>query len=321
MTPVERHIDSFSLRLESMPAVLLILLAVAVCALAWWYYRDPAPPISASMRRLLATLRATALVLLVFSLAEPVFRIVFTIAHTQRTAVLIDTSSSIAFPGDPERKRDAIEALAALRARLEIAASFFSFDSRIRPFRRVNPFEGEGTDIAAALGRASAWKMSPRSCGGDGRWNLGEDPASDTYSESVPVHAVLAGSPRTEPDVMLRGVSAPPAGRDGETVQVDVAVALTGRASGTMRVDILERGKTVAGGKAVLDGPGAVTVPVTLKVSASGSTLSRPWCRPRSPNGRRTTRARSPSACSRAPSPCSLSRPRRPGPCLHPPGG
>ncbi len=273
MTPVERHIDSFSLRLESMPAALLVLLAAAACALAWWYYRNPAPPISSSMRRLLTILRASTLVLLTFSLSEPVFRIVFTTAHPQKTVVLVDTSSSMAFEGDPERVNDAKEALAALRSRLGNRGAFFSFDSRIRPLKQDEPsFDGEGTDIAAALKHAFTLDDAAAVVlVGDGRWNLGEDPAMVLDEESLAVHTVLAGSLRTEPDIVLGGVSTPPAGRDGKAVDIDVTVALTGRASGTVCVDILEHGKAVAGGKAVLDGPGVVTVPVTLKLAGIGT--------------------------------------------------
>ena len=177
MTPVERHIDSFSLRLESMPAVLLALLAAAACALAWWYYRNPTPSISPSMRWLLTVLRASALVLLIFSLAEPVFQIVFTTTHPQKIVVLVDTSSSMAFQAAPNRKHDASGVLAALRSRLGNRGAFFAFDNRVRPLQQGEPaFDGEGTDIAAALKHALTRGDAAAVVVGDGRWNLGEDP-------------------------------------------------------------------------------------------------------------------------------------------------
>jgi hypothetical protein len=273
MNGITRHLDAFTIRLESMPALLLLLLAATGVGIAFWYYRNPSPPVSAGLRRFLFILRACALALLFFALAEPALNLVISVTRTSRTVVLLDTSSSMDQALDPGRKREALEALGAVRSRVGARGLFLAFDTSIRSLSSGEPlFDGSATDIAAALRHADAEKdVSDIVLISDGRWNLGENPVSAGLAEPVPVHTVLAGSASSVPDIILRSVSAAPVGRDGGALTVEITVAASGRVSGSVPVDISERGRALVSGKAVLGEGGAARLSLDLPLLGIGA--------------------------------------------------
>lgn len=272
MNGLTRHIETLTLRFDAMPGVLFLAAAAAGIAAAFLYYRNPSPPVSAGIRRFLTVLRASAFALLFLALAEPALNLVMSAARASRTVVLLDTSSSMDQAADPVRKRDALDALGAVRSRIGSRGLYLAFDSRIRSLTAGEPsFDGAATDIAAALKSAGTEKdVSEIVLIGDGRWNLGEDPSSVVLPDPIPVHTVLAGSRPSAPDIILRSVSAATVGRDGSILPLEITVAASGRSSGTVPVDVSERGRTIVSGKVALAEDGVSRLSLGLPLRGTG---------------------------------------------------
>lgn len=266
-------VDSLAVRLTALPPWLFPFLLAAGFGAALWYYRDPVPPVSRGMRGLLIGLRTGAFALLLLALAEPVLGVVRTVTRSFRVMVLLDTSSSMNQPDDPARKRDALAAMNAVRARLGGRGVYLIFGDRVRPLGGGEPaFDGPATDLAAAL-RKGAAERDAAACVviGDGRWNRGEDPSAMALPEDLPVYTILAGSPVAAPDVVLRSVSAPPVGHDGRKAPVEVTVAARGSASGTIPVEILEKGRPAVSGRITLQAGATGRVVLDLPLKGPGA--------------------------------------------------
>ena len=98
-----------------MPAILLAILILIAFVYSWWYYRGTVPPVRGFIRWLLVSLRTFAVSFILLSIASPAAEAVFTIFHKTKTAVLIDTSSSIDNKNDSERLAQSRAALSYLR--------------------------------------------------------------------------------------------------------------------------------------------------------------------------------------------------------------
>jgi hypothetical protein len=265
-------IDSLTLHLSAFPVWLFPFLLMAGTVLALWYYHNPVPPVSQGIRSLLITLRAGAFALLFLALSEPVLGVIRTVTRSFRVAVLLDTSSSMEQAGDPARREDALAALETIRTRLGNRGLYLTFDERVRVLGREIPeFTGSATDVVLALKQALAEKdISACTVIGDGRWNRGEDPASTALPEDIPIHTVLSGKPSSAPDVILRSISASPIGHDGHAVPIEITVAMNSAASGTIPVEILEKGRSLVSGKITLQAGAAGRIVLDLPLTGRG---------------------------------------------------
>lgn len=273
MNETARHIDSIAVRLTGLSAFPLVLLLAVGIALALWYYRNPSPPLPSRLRWLLTVLRAGAITLLFLALAEPVLKFTLTTTRSYRVAVLLDASSSMSQAGDPARKADALAALDIVRSSLGDRGMYRAFDDRPRTLVNGIPvFDGPATDISSAL-EAAVKERDISSCIliSDGRWNLGEDPAGLEFPEKFPVYAVLSGSDPAAPDIVLRAVSASPVGHDGKTIPVEVTVTSSGKAPGTVPVEIIEKGRVIAAGKISLKEGSAAGITLDLPLKGPGT--------------------------------------------------
>ena len=272
MNDAAQHIDSIAVHLTGLSIVPLVLFLAGGVALALWYYRNPTPPISSPLRRLLTTLRAMAIVLLLIALAEPVLKVILTTTRTWRVAVLLDTSASMDQATDPARKRDALAALEASRASLGKRGMYRAFGDRLHPLVNGTPaFDSPATDITSAL-KDMAKERDIAACViiSDGRWNRGEDPANHELPEGLPVYTVLSGTVPTTPDIVLRRASASPVGHDGKSLPVEVTVSASGKTTGSIPVEILEKGRVLATGKVALQGSAAAGITIQLPLKGPG---------------------------------------------------
>lgn len=266
------HIDSIAVKLTGLSALPLALLIAAGIALALWYYRDPVPPVSSGLRWLLTFLRASAITLLFLALAEPILKIVLTTTHAWRVAVLLDTSSSMDQAADPARKSDALAALEAARKSLGGRGLYRAFGDRLHPLVNGTPaFDSPATDISSALnGMAKDRDIAACVLISDGRWNRGEDPSNLELPEGLPVYTVLSGSVPVTPDIVLRRVSASPVGHDGKSLPVEITISASGKAPGSIPVEILEKGRILAAGKVALQGSAAAGITLQLPLKGPG---------------------------------------------------
>ncbi|MCE5251307.1 hypothetical protein LLG96_13915 [bacterium] len=248
------HIENVSARFQSLNIIALLVLLLAAAAFAVWYYRSTVPPVSGIIRRLLIILRASALVLLVAGLSEPVVRVARTLTRESGCAVLLDTSSSMNQPGDPARKRDALDAINAIRSRFDEHCIYRTFDSGVRNLDETVEFNGSATDISGAIKTIrDRERVSSIVLITDGRWNLGLDPAGADVPSDMPVSCVAVGSGAGLRDVVLKRVSAASIGYDGMSIPVEIFVSSTNPLSGQVAVEIREGEKNLASGTVSFD--------------------------------------------------------------------
>jgi len=258
MPEISHHLERTAVHFRTLGLPYVLLLAAAAAALVVWHYRGTIPAVSGYMRYVLAGLRAAAFVLLILWAAEPVARLVYSVSKPDVTAVLLDTSASMAAPDDPSRKRDALDVLERIRSHLGKRGAYYSFDNELRPLGAGEPaFDGSATDIAGAIEKAAL------DCGAksmilvsDGRWNLGEDPAAAGFSGDIPVHTVGVGTDAPVPEVLVRNVSYPPIGHEGASMPVEIVVSSLSGGETTVPVEVLEGGAIVASGKVSVAGGG-----------------------------------------------------------------
>jgi hypothetical protein len=243
------------------PALWIALASLVLIALSLWAYRFAMPPLPERARRLLPVLRAVALVILAWLIAQPVLER----ARSGRSAhlvVLLDRSRSMDLPAGPGGASRATEAQAAVEA--------ISRAWRGRASVRVVPFATRlGGDSAAvgargatALGDAlAALPLSPEGqeldgvvVVSDGAVNAGEDPVAAARALGVPVHTVLTGVARG-PDRAVTEVEASTAARVGEATPVRVHIATSEARGVAITTRLLDGGRELS--RATVISPGA----------------------------------------------------------------
>ncbi len=266
------HIESISLQFLRIGGWLAALLVLISFFAALWHYRTTVPSLSGWRQKLLTMLRATALALLVLAFAMPLIRLIMTEAKTPKTAILLDTSLSMALDSDPSRSQEALHSVKTLGDRLGDNAVLYRFGSETAPLKSDNPaFDDEATDIAAALAEVSAGdKIAACVIVSDGRWNMGLAPLAADIDGDITVHTVAAGSYDLPGDISLLPVSAPSTVYSGEEAEVTVTLESTKVMNGPMPVSLNRDGETVASAVAVFDNSRRCAVSLRIPVSGNG---------------------------------------------------
>ncbi len=246
------HLEKLSIDLLSMGYPALVAVVLAGIAFSVWYYHDTVPPVSGALKWSLITLRAAAVSLLLFALAEPVLELVRTSETPSKTAVLVDTSSSMNRDG---RADEALETVEKIRDSRDAESLVFGFDSEFYPVDDNGlSFNGDGTDIQHAVSEAANNEnVRYVVLVSDGRWNLGENPAGADLTENIPVSTVTVGSEDVEQDIAIQRIKTASVGRDGESLEVEILLGSPAAVSGEIPVQIDENGRTLASGTAEFD--------------------------------------------------------------------
>jgi len=239
---------------------LLALLTLGGVALALWAYRFAIPPLPVSARRALPALRALALALLLWLLAQPVLE--RSPRAGRKLVVLLDRSRSMDLaetPGGPPRAREAERAVGELvrgwrgGSRVEV----LPFAARLN----TDSASVEGRD-ATALGDAlQALALAPQGQSAsavvvvsDGAVNAGEDPVNAARALGVPVHAVVVGTSRAA-DRAVVGVEASNDARVGRSTPVRVRISTTEERGTPIGVRLLDGDREM--GRATVIAPGS----------------------------------------------------------------
>jgi hypothetical protein len=242
------------------PWLILALLSVALVAFSIWAYRFSIPPLPALAKRALPLLRALALVLLVWLLAQPVIERAS--GGRARLVVLLDRSRSMDLPvrpGGGTRAEAADQAVTELRRAWQGRASVEVIPYAARLSSDSSRVAGRH---ATALGDAlAALALSPQGQNAtgvvvvsDGAVNAGEDPVAAGRALGLPVHAVLTGS-ALGVDRVVTAVEASSDARVGKVTPVKVRVSSTEERGRPINVRLLD-GQQVLG-RATVVSPGS----------------------------------------------------------------
>lgn len=240
----------------------LALGSLVLIALALWSYGFTIPPLPAPARRLLPTLRAVALLALIWLLAQPVLDRARA-GRSARIVVLLDRSRSMDLPagaGPGTRADEAARAVEGITAGWRGRARV-----RVVPFAaRLGGDSARTGSGATALGDAiGALPLTPdgQELDGvvvvsDGVVNAGADPVAAARALGVPVHTVRVGQGGGV-DRAVSEVEASTSARVGEATPVRVRVTSTEPRGTAFVVSLRDGGRELGRSTVISPGPGA----------------------------------------------------------------
>jgi hypothetical protein len=270
------------------PPFVVILLAGAGFLTPFWFYRFTVPVVSRSLRYFLATLRGSALALLILLLAQPLLRLTTSSTRSPVLAVLLDNSGSmqVADRGGSLRRIDrAREALtgpgfAPIAARGEVR--FFSFGNAIRPLVAADDTTAppeEGTDLSAALQGVTRERESGSLDAvlllSDGMATRGRNPLYDAGAPGVPLYAVAIGDTAEPRDLAVVRINANRIVYDGVATPVDVVVRSSGLRNDERVQVVLSDGARELARETILPGSSPAEQRVTLSYTPQGEGTRR----------------------------------------------
>ena len=249
------------------PWIVLAALTVVLIGLAIWSYRFRMPPLPPISRRLFMALRAIALALLLWLLAQPVLERALPSAG-RRVMVLVDRSNSMDVAADPTNRagptrrevgeRTAQEVTAALRGRATVEVRGFAATLEGDTARADAPRQATALgDAFAALTDAPADRRPDGVVVvSDGAVNAGADPVTSARALGVPVHALLVGA-AGGPDRAVVSIESSSEARVGEATPVRVRVRTSEERGAPIVVRLREAGRELARATVIAPGSGA----------------------------------------------------------------
>src|SRR5687767_3689252 len=236
----------------ALPWWTLLLVAVAVCAVAWASYAGAIVGLPRRQRAVLASLRALTLLLLVACLLRPVRVMPPDSSSDVVVPVLVDVSRSMG--------------LADMNGRTRIDAAREMLERQVRPAlaRRFVPEvwtfgdtleQADGASLAATAGRSDLSgalralrdryrdrKVAAVVVMSDGGDTGAQDAAASVDAGAAPVYAIGIGAPQVASDLEVLDVSAGEMAVTDSSVDISVAAVNRGGA-GAFDVRVLENGR------------------------------------------------------------------------------
>ncbi len=238
--------------------LVLIIVSIILVILAFWSYRFTVPPVSGLKRKVLASLRSAAFILVLFILFEPILMIYYQVAEKPIIAVLADRSASMAVVTEQEDRA------AILRSALEdpvwkpVAEThdlrWYAFDDTVTELAKADldsmKLNGSLTDITGALERVkqnlTGKNFSAAVVLSDGQYNYGSNPENYSGLYGVPVHTVGIGTVTEQKDISILQVSANEVSYAQSKVTADVTIQAYGYAGKTLTLNLADKNGKIA---------------------------------------------------------------------------
>ncbi len=231
-----------------------ILAALTGAAISFFVYRHTVPPVSPTKRYFLTALRSIALLLIVFALCEPLFRVTRHSTSLPVVAVLVDNSLSMALTDDAGNREEQLRSLLSSGALRRLSTTsrviFYSFSTSLRESSVDSlQFNGATTDIGSAL-RSLKKKSIPQLKAvvllSDGNYNTGENPLDEAGKLGVPVFTTGIGDSLEQKDILLQKLITNSIAYVQSAVPLDATIKATGFQNKKLAVSLLEDGKQIS---------------------------------------------------------------------------
>lgn len=246
-------LGNFSLQLSSGNILLLCTAIAAGTALSVWTYRHTVPRTSPRRRRLLMTLRAIALALIIFAIFQPVLSLTKTNELLPQIALVLDKSKSMQLPqsgSDTSAANSRREAMLKSIGQL-VPADILADSNALSAFvfadsatgldgttKSISSLRTDGptTDISS-LFQSLQEKTRRANIGAiilytDGAYTAGANPIYAAEKLGVPVFAIGLGDSSDRKDVALGEIFTNEIATVGVAQPVDATVRITGVTSG-----------------------------------------------------------------------------------------
>jgi len=247
-------LPEFTLSLGGSGFIFILLLCVAVAATAF-LYRSTVPPVPRRKRIFLASLRGTALTILLALLFEPLLKLQFRVAQEPVLAVLIDDSQSMTIRDRMGNRAEAVHRLldAAPFARLSARVSYYRFASQLHRLESLEKdslqFSGEVTDVASALQQLREQRthgnIQAAVLISDGEYTVGKNPVAIVDALGIPLYTVGVGDTLEQRDLLIANVTTNNIVYAQTRVPVDVQVRSSGFTNEKVEVTLTHAGKTL----------------------------------------------------------------------------
>jgi hypothetical protein len=238
----------------SFNAVVLLLLALVAALISWFIYRVTVPPVSSSVRILLAVLRCLALYLLVVFIGEPLLSLLHRTVDPPTTVLLIDDSRSMTIKdrsGDRRSLLASVLGSQTLKTLSSIGAvQHAAFSTSTHFYQSFSNdslrFTGDGTDIASSLRRVKEYSATANVQAvvllSDGAVTVGSSPDYEAQDLGLPVFVVGIGDTSEQRDLLVRNVLTNAITYVGSTVPVNVTLKSSGYDGERVEVTLHDEG-------------------------------------------------------------------------------
>lgn len=237
--------------------IVLVILVLAAIGLSIYTYRSTIPPVPRSRRILLTALRSTALILLIFSVFEPIMTMVRGLSESPKLAVLLDDSKSMsasdAGGSRLEKYQKALKDAGFTDLKPEDlrlhtfsegvkSLSSYSFDSL-----KLN---GASSDISRAVRYLSNYtddeNIRAALLVSDGAFNAGNNPLYDAENFGRPIYVIGIGDTSEPKDIAVLSVITNEVAYIDNPVPINVNVKSTGFPQGELKVVLSDNGQKIA---------------------------------------------------------------------------
>lgn len=247
----------------SWPALLLIVMALAVVLPPLVTYGGMRSKLRSLDRALLTTLRVAAMGVLSFALLRPMLVVATVVPQQNFLAVLIDDSRSMRIADEEGIARsefvdklfgpDGSDVMTQLADRFKLRFYRFSESATQLASTADLTYGGQRTRLASALSRVSS-ELSSVPLAGIVLVTDGADNSEIPLTESIlqlrgrglPVHAVGLGREHFAKDIELTSVQAPRRVLRGSSVAVDVMIVHSGFSGKTVQLHVEDDGRIVS---------------------------------------------------------------------------
>lgn len=194
--------------------LLFVSIAFGFLFLIYFFYKYTVPDITISKKLILSLLRATAVLLIILLIFEPILNYIRTIIDKPKIGILIDNSQSILVYKNSEFQREKLkEFLNPKKIESEvqnITFEYYSFSNNIYKFQKFLfdslDFSGEITNISSAINEIKNNNLNAVILVSDGNYNSGKNPIYEIENLNIPVYVVGVGDTSLQKDVMITKV-------------------------------------------------------------------------------------------------------------------
>lgn len=247
-------LPEFNLSLGDSGLIFLLMVCVAIAATIF-FYRSTVPPIPRRKKLFLASLRGTALTILLALLFEPLLKLLFRQEQEPVLAVLVDDSQSMTISDRMGNRAEAVHTLldAAPFARLSARVSYYRFASQLQRLESLDKdslqCSGEVTDLATALHQLREQRTQGNIQAAvlisDGVYTVGKNPVAIVDELGIPLYTVGVGDTLDQRDLLIANVTTNNIVYAKTRVPVDVRVRSSGFTNEKVEVTLTHVGKTL----------------------------------------------------------------------------
>ena len=233
----------------------LVLLCGIAVAFSVFVYRNTTPPIPQTKKMLLISIRSIALVLLLFSIFEPIYTSIKTHITKPKLAVLIDNSLSMtADDASGNRKARYLDLIKRLDlSALDTNVIYYSFDEETKMIDEFNAdslsLDGNSTDISKAIRTINNISDATNTRAilllSDGVFNTGNNPLFDAENFSKPIFTIGVGDTIEPKDISIKSLLVNEIAYIDNPVPVTINFSSVGFSNVEVKVALLDDGRKI----------------------------------------------------------------------------